>query len=95
MRTTTFSAEGELVTSSVVADPRWQPFEEYDGRSLRGVRLFEIATIPGAEFQMVEIVAGGSFAMHRSPDVAFCQVVRGRGKLGLPGGRELDYEGPE
>src|SRR5215217_6713978 len=41
------------------------------------------------------IAAGGHFAMHASPDIAFCQVVRGRGKLGLPGGTEISYEAPE
>jgi hypothetical protein len=36
------------------------------------------------EIQLVEIAAGGHFAMYASTDVAFCQVVRGAGKLGLP-----------
>jgi hypothetical protein len=27
--------------------------------------------------------------------LAFCQIVRGRGRLGLPDGRSLAYEGPE
>jgi hypothetical protein len=33
--------------------------------------------------------------MHASSDVAFCQVVRGQGKLGLPGGTEVAYRAPE
>jgi hypothetical protein len=33
------------------------------------------------EIQPVGIAAGGHFAMHTSPNVAFCQVVRGAGKL--------------
>jgi quercetin dioxygenase-like cupin family protein len=49
----------------------------------------------GALIQLVEIAAGGSFAMHSSPDVAFCQMVRGRGTLGLPDGRELEYAAAE
>jgi quercetin dioxygenase-like cupin family protein len=83
------------VSVFVASAPDWRPFEEFDGKPLRGVRLFEIAELPGAEFQMVEISAGGHFAMHTSPDVAFCQVVRGRGKLVLPDESELDYLGPE
>lgn len=95
LRTTIFTAEGGRVEASVAERPAWRPFEEFDGKPLRDVKLFEIAEVPGAELQMVEIAAGGHFAMHTSPDVAFCQVIRGRGKLVLPEGRELDYSGPE
>jgi quercetin dioxygenase-like cupin family protein len=34
-------------------------------------------------------------ARNSYPFIAFCQVVRGRGKLGLPGGTEIGYEAPE
>ena len=95
MRTTTFTAEGDRVEAAVAEWPGWRPFEEIDGKTLRDVKLFEIAEVPGAELQMVEIAAGGHFAMHTSPDIAFCQVIRGRGKLILPEGRALDYSGPE
>jgi quercetin dioxygenase-like cupin family protein len=54
-----------------------------------------VERLPLGEIQLVEIAAGGYFAMHASPDIAFCQVVRGRGKLGLPGGTEISYEAPE
>jgi quercetin dioxygenase-like cupin family protein len=59
------------------------------------VRLVVVERLPLGEIQLVEIAAGGYFAMHASPDIAFCQVVRGRGKLGLPGGTEISYEAPE
>jgi quercetin dioxygenase-like cupin family protein len=95
LRTTTFTAEGDRVEAFVADQPGWRPFEEFAGKPLRSVKLFEIAEMPGAEFQMVEIASGGHFAMHTSPDVAFCQVIRGRGKLVLPEDRELDYSGPE
>ena len=95
MRTTTFTVEGTTVMHSAREEPEWEPFEVYDGLALRGVRLFEIGSTADADFQLVEIAAGGHFAMHTSAEVAFCQVVRGRGKLGLPGDRELPYEGPE
>jgi quercetin dioxygenase-like cupin family protein len=80
---------------SVIEHPDRQPFEEYEGMPLDKVKLVEIARSEAAEFQLVEIEAGGAFPMHTSPQVAFCQIVRGRGKLGLPGGREIAYEGPE
>jgi quercetin dioxygenase-like cupin family protein len=95
MRVTTFTVSGEDVNASTEEHPGWQPYEEYDGQPLEDVRLVEISQVREAEFQLVEIKAGGSFVMHTSPDVAFCQIIRGRGKLGLPGDREVEYQGPE
>lgn len=95
MRTTIFELRSGRVTTDVQDEPAWQPFEEYDGMPLDRVRVQDLVEPPGALIQLVEIAAGGSFAMHSSPDVAFCQVVGGRGKLGLPDGRELDYRAPE
>jgi hypothetical protein len=94
MKTTVFELHSDAVATNVRKEPSWQPFEEYDGKTLERVRVQDLLEPPGALVQLVEIAAGGSFAMHSSPDVAFCQIVRGRGKLGLPDGRELDYEGP-
>jgi quercetin dioxygenase-like cupin family protein len=95
MRTTVFELDDGRVAPRVSESPPWQPFEEYDGKPLERVRVWDIAEPPGGLLQLVEIRAGGHFAMHSSPDVAFCQVVRGRGRLGLPEGRELAYEAPE
>jgi quercetin dioxygenase-like cupin family protein len=95
MRVTTFREEGDRVDTQVSASPPWQPFDEYDGKPLERVRLQDLLEPPGALIQLVEIGAGGSFAMHSSPDVAFCQIVRGRGKLCLPDGRQLIYRAPE
>ena len=95
MRQTVFELRSGAVVTDVRDQPEWQPFEEYDGKRLERVRVQDLVDPPGALIQLVEIAAGGSFAMHSSPDVAFCQVVRGRGRLGLPDGRALDYEGPE
>jgi quercetin dioxygenase-like cupin family protein len=95
MRVTIFSEVGGEVRADVTTMPAWQPFEEYDGKPLSGVRLTEVLSLTFGDVQLVEIAAGGHFAMHTSLDAAFCQVVRGRGKLGLPDGGELPYEGPE
>jgi len=95
MRVTTFREEGERVDIQVSASPPWQPFDQYDGKPLKHVRLVVVERLPLGEIQLVEIAAGGRFAMHASPDIAFCQVVRGRGKLGLPGGTAIGYEAPE
>lgn len=94
MRTTVFRLKDGVVYD-VKDTPEWKPFEEYDGKPLDQVSLVDLLLVPGGEIQLVEIKASGSFAMHSSPDVAFCQVVRGRGRLGLPDGTELAYEGPE
>jgi quercetin dioxygenase-like cupin family protein len=95
MKTTVFEQRSGVLAADVREEPDWEPFEEYDGKPLERVRVQDLIEPPGALVQLVEIAAGGSFAMHSSPDVAFCQIVRGRGKLGLPDGRELDYEAPE
>lgn len=95
MRTTVFRVEGERVVPEVADRPVWKPYPEYGGEPLEGVQLVELLSVPGADLQLVKISTGGSFVMHSSPDVAFCQVVRGRGKLGLPDERELDFQGPE
>jgi quercetin dioxygenase-like cupin family protein len=95
MRTTVFRLDGDRVDADVAETPAWQPLREYDGKPLESVKVVDLAEPPGALLQMVSIGAGGSFAMHSSPDLAFCQIVRGRGKLGLPDGRALVYQGPE
>ena len=95
MRVTTFTDEANRTGVHVSPSPAWEPFDEYDGRPLEGVRLMVVERLALGEIQLVEIAAGGHFAMHASSDVAFCQVVRGRGKLGLPGGTEISYEAPE
>jgi quercetin dioxygenase-like cupin family protein len=95
MRTTIFELEDGSVEARVEEAPRLEPLREYDGKPLEGVRARDLIEPRGALIQLVEIVAQGHFVMHSSPDVAFCQVVRGRGMLGLPDGGELAYEAPE
>jgi quercetin dioxygenase-like cupin family protein len=95
MRTTVFELRSGEVVPDVQEEPSWEPFEEYDGKPLERVRVQDLLEPLGALVQLVEIAAGGHFAMHSSPDSAFCQIVRGRGKLGLPDGREVAYDGPE
>lgn len=95
MRVTRFELDGEDVRTHVNDQPAWGPFEEYDGQPLRDVSLTVHGEYPRAELQLVHIAAGGHFVMHASPDLAVCQVIRGRGTLRLPDGHELTYEGPE
>lgn len=95
MRSTVFELADGSVQARVTESPSWEPFEEFDGKPLERVRLVELLRKAHAELQLVEIAAGGRFAMHSSPMLAFCQIVRGRGRLGLPDGRNLAYDGPE
>jgi quercetin dioxygenase-like cupin family protein len=94
MRATVFDLQDDRVTRTVIASPKWEPFLEYESEPLRGVSLFELKAVMNAELQMVAIAAGGHFAMHTSPDVAFCQIVKGRGTLSLPD-EEVVYIAPE
>lgn len=95
MRVTSFTDHAGAVRASVAAAPDWQPFTEFDGAPLTGVGLVELGGDERHERQLVRIAAGGHFAMHASPDVAFCQIVEGSGTLRLPDGTELGYRGPE
>lgn len=96
VRTTIFELDDDgAVQPRADESPAFEPFTEFDGEPLHGVQLHEIAQRGEIELQLIEIAAGGEFAMHSSPKLAFCHIVRGAGKLGLPDGRELGYRGPE
>jgi quercetin dioxygenase-like cupin family protein len=95
MRVTTFREVADRVGVEVAASPPWEPFDAYDGKPLERVRLVIVERLPLGEIQLVEIGTGGHFAMHSSQDTAFCQIVRGRGRLGLPDGTAIPYAAPE
>ncbi len=84
MRTTIFEYRDGDVEAAPVEHPDWNPLDEYDGKALERVRDFDVLAVPQAAIQLVEIGAGGSFAMHSSPDVAFCQIVRKGARLRRP-----------
>ena len=44
---------------------------------------------------LIRMRAPGGYPMHAGGDFAFCQVVEGRGKVGLPDGRTVSFNGPE
>jgi quercetin dioxygenase-like cupin family protein len=95
MRVTLFSDAGGRTTVDVRPTPSLTPMPDWQGEPLSGVRWERVLQLGPADLQLVEIAAGGHFVMHASPDLAFCQVVRGRGRLGLPGGESIEYAGPE
>lgn len=79
----------------MIPEPDWKKFSSYDGKTLELVDLVELRRVRNAELQMVRIRRGGHFAMHSSPDVAFCQIVTGRGCLILPEDQIVAYKAPE
>ncbi len=95
MRVTEFVLDDGEVRVDATDDPAWTRFAEFDGRPLTGVELVEQGEVDGAQFQLVRIRTGGYFAMHTSPETAFCQIIKGSGTLGLPEGRGVPYDGPE
>jgi quercetin dioxygenase-like cupin family protein len=95
VRTTVFELDGDAVRARVTPEPAWKPFEEWEGQPLTDVQLVELLEVPRARLQLVRLRAGGHFVMHSSPDLAFCQIVHGRGVLRFPDGEDLRYEGPE
>ncbi|QBI20645.1 hypothetical protein ER308_14485 [Egibacter rhizosphaerae] len=95
MRFTVFEKRGDEVGARVVEKPEFEPFTHFDGAPLRAVQRADVTSAPGVRTEMVHIAAGGHFVMHASPDVAVCNVIRGRGELVLPQGEVLGYEAPE
>ncbi len=95
MRTTIFELEGSGVSLRRREIPDWKAFAEYEGRPLGAVDLVELKQVPNAELQLVRIRSGGHFVMHTSPDVAYCQIIKGRGTLVLPEEHTISYSGPE
>lgn len=95
MKVTIYEVEGSKVAKDVIPEPDWREFSSYDGKALDLVDLVELRTVANAELQMVRIRRDGHFVMHSSPEVAFCQIVAGRGSLILPGNQIVKYAAPE
>ena len=95
MRVTVFDIVNGEISANVREAPELDPVPYLDRQALHGVGVYRIEDRGEVELQLVEIAAGGGYVMHSSPKLAFCHIVRGRGKLGLPTGSALDYVGPE
>lgn len=96
MRTITVSLSMDGKPRSHIDEtPAFETFEAWGDEPLERVRLHQIERRGEIDLQLVEIAAGGRFAMHSSPKLSFCQVVHGTGQLGLPDGSSVAYRGPE
>ena len=49
MRVTTFTDEANRTGVHVAPSPAWEPFDEYDGKPLEGVRLMVVERLPLGE----------------------------------------------
>jgi quercetin dioxygenase-like cupin family protein len=84
--------EGRVEASA--DDPVAQPLEEFQGETITGFALVD-RPLAGATVQLAEIEVGGGLIMHSGPLLTICQVVSGRGTLGLPDGGDWPFDGPE
>ena len=86
--------EGTLEPESV-PDDGWHTVSEWDGSEVTGVENAEIHRSVNGTVLLVRIRAGGVFPLHAGRVYSVCQIISGRGVLGLPNRRELPYRAPE
>ena len=89
MRTTVFSMKDGEVEFQVSPVPPWANPDEF------GQVAAVLHRSPNGTSTLYRIPAGCSVPIHSGPGYALCQIVTGRGKLVIPGGREVDYHGSE
>ncbi len=89
MRTTVFNVVDGRVEFQSSEVPPWAEPDKF------GQVAAEIYRSPNGASVLYHIPVGCNVPIHSGPNYAFCQIVTGRGKLTLPGDRELDYSAPE
>ena len=94
MRTSIFRLHGGEIYVQVSTTPAWKP-SEFEGEPVPGVEDTEVHASPGGTSLLIRLSAASGYPMHSGPFYAHCQVVSGRGSVGLPDGRKVDYVGPE
>jgi quercetin dioxygenase-like cupin family protein len=84
--------DGEVVATPL--EPEWKQLEEWQGVPFRGIS-FSALLDAGTGQAVLNLFAPGAEAPEHSADqFAFIQIVRGRGKMGLPDGTEVSFDGP-
>lgn len=89
MRTTVFKLVDGQVEPEACEVPPWADADEF------GQVAAEMHHSPNGTTVLYRIPAGCTVPIHAGPNYALCQIISGRGKLVLPSGQELDYQGPE
>jgi quercetin dioxygenase-like cupin family protein len=95
MRVSHVLLSGSQVTLDAIEDLAFTPLDEVNGERIEGVSVAAAEFVPHGEVRFVRIAAGGNFVMHTGPESGFVTVVRGRGKLVLPGDVRVPYSAPE
>ena len=95
MRATILRLREGMVEPETVHDDRWRTVSEWDGREVTGVENAEIHRSANGAILFVRIRAGGVFPLHAGQVYSVCQIISGRGILGLPDLRDLPYRAPE
>ncbi len=86
----TLLGEGGAVLGTDRPEP--VPLHEIEGQPAVGVRVW-MRDVGPTRVEVIELDVGASLPMHAGPHFATCQVVSGRGKLGLPDG-DVAFDGP-
>lgn len=89
VRTTIFKLVDGHVAFEGSAVPDWAEPDEF------GQTAAELHRSPNGTSMLYRLPVGCSVPIHAGPNYDYCQIVTGRGTLILPGGREIDYYGPE
>jgi quercetin dioxygenase-like cupin family protein len=95
MRTTIFAPTPGGFSAERSAGHAWRDVSEWDGQAVSGTQNVEIHRSAHGVVVLVRIRAGGRFPMHAGSVNTVCQIVRGRGTVGLPNGHEAPYDAPE
>ena len=89
MRTTIFNLVDGHVEFQSSEVPPWSDADEF------GQSAAELHRSSNGTSVLYRIPVGCSVPIHAGPGYALCQIITGRGKLVLPGDREIAYCGPE
>ena len=95
MRTTILRRGRGLVDITVTEAHAWRAVAQWQGDAVEGVENVEVHRSANSATLLVRMAAGARFPMHAGAVFTVCQVVCGRGRLGLPGGREIEFVAPE
>jgi quercetin dioxygenase-like cupin family protein len=89
VRTTVFNVVDGRVEFTSSEKPPWARPDEF------GQAAAEIYRSANGTSVLYSIPVGCTVPIHAGTNYAFCQIVAGRGKLVLPGDREIVYSAPE
>lgn len=84
--------DGQVVATELA--PQWQQLGEWQGVPFRGISFTALLEAGPGQAVLNRFDAGAEAPLHSAEQFAFIQVVRGRGRLGLPDGTEVAFEGP-